>query len=428
LFSNGLSADRARIGAAARAADAARVACRMNLCVPARAPEVSTLPPASLHPVPYWRLSAFYFAYFAQVGAAAPYFSLYLASLGLAAAQIGVLLSLGQLMRIVGPSFWGWVADRTGQRARIVTITLAFGAACFAGFFFVDSFWGLFALLLAIGFFTSASMPLTESLTLSHLRGAISRYGTIRLWGSVGFILTVTLVGYALDTQPVASLLWMVLAAYALGWLCALAVPDAHVASGHAAPEPVWSILRRPEVAGLLGACFLMNLAHGPLYAFFSLYLVDHGYSKSMVGWMWSVGVIAEIIVFLLMPALLQRYSLSGILLVCFAATALRFLMIGWGVDSVPVLFAAQLLHGLSFGAYHAAAVTAIHRWFQGAHQVRGQAIYLSVSFGAGGVLGSVLAGVAWDSVGPAWTFSAAALAAIGGYVLLQWKVRPSRI
>lgn len=378
-------------------------------------------------PVPYWRLSAFYFAYFAYVGALSPYFSLYLASLGLTAAQIGVLLSLGSLMRVIGPNFWGWVADRTQRRARIVAFTLALGGACFAGFFFVRSFWGLFALLLATGFFGSASMPLTESLTLSHLRGAISRYGSIRLWGSVGFILTVTLVGYALDALQVASLLWIVLATYALGWACALAVPDA-VSGGHAAPEPVWSILRRPEVAALLGACFLMNLAHGPLYAFYSLYLVDHGYSKAEVGWMWSIGVIAEIMVFLLMPALMRRYSLSAILLLCFAATAARFLMIGWGVDSAPILFAAQLLHALSFGAYHAAAVAAIHHWFQGAHQVRGQAIYLSVSFGAGGVLGSALSGMAWDSIGPAWTFSAAALAALTGFALLQWKLRPVQI
>ena len=377
--------------------------------------------------VPYWRLSAFYFAYFAQVGAAAPYFSLYLASLGLAAAQIGVLLSLGQLMRVVGPNFWGWISDGSGQRVRIISVTLACGAVCFTGFFFVTSFWGLFALLLALGFFTSASMPLTESLTLAHLRGAISRYGSIRLWGSVGFIVTVTLVGYALDALPIASLLWMVLATYTLSWICALVVPDAP-SGGHAAPEPVWAILRRPEVAALLAACFLMTLAHGPQYAFFSIYLVDRGYSKAAVGWMWTYGVVAEIIVFLLMPVLMRRYSLTGILLVCFAATVVRFLMIGWGVGSAPVLFAAQLLHGLSFGAYHAAAVTLIHRWFQGAHQVRGQAIYLSVSFGAGGVLGSMLSGLGWDSIGPAWTFSAAALAALAGYMLLHWKVRPACI
>lgn len=379
-------------------------------------------------PVPYWRLSAFYFAYFAYVGAVAPYFSLYLASLGLAAAQIGVLLSLGSMTRVFGPNFWGWVADRTQRRARIISLTLALGGACFAGFFFVRSFWGLFALLLATGFFSSASMPLTESLTLSHLRGAVSSYSSIRLWGSVGFILTVTLIGYALDGLPVASLLWMVLATYALGWACALAVPNARAGGGHAEPGPVWNILRRPEVAALLGACFLMSLAHGPLYAFYSIYLVGHGYSKSAVGWMWTVGVIAEIMVFMLMPALTRRYSLSLILRVCFAATALRFLMIGWGVDSVAVLFAAQLLHALSFGAYHAAAVTAIHHWFKGAHQVRGQAIYTSVSFGAGGMCGSALSGIGWDSLGAAWTFSAAGFAALAGYALLQWKVRPAHI
>ena len=379
-------------------------------------------------PVPYWRLSAFYFAYFSYVGVISPYFSLYLASLGLAAAQIGVLISLGSLMRVIGPNFWGWIADRTQRRARIIGLTLALGGICFAGFFFVRSFWGLFALLLATGFFGSASMPLTESLTLSHLRGAVSSYGSIRLWGSVGFIFTVTLVGYALDALPVAGLLWMVLATYALSWVCALAIPDAAVAARQVAPEPVWTILRRPEVAALLGACFLMSIAHGPLYAFYSIYLVDHGYSKAAVGWMWSIGVIAEILMFLLMPAWMRRHSLSAILRVCFAATAARFLMIGWGVDSVPVLLAAQLLHGLSFGAYHAAAVTAIHHWFQGAHQVRGQAIYLSVSFGAGGVLGSACSGLGWGSIGPAWTFSAAAFAALGGYGLLQWKLRPAHI
>ena len=400
----------------------------MNPCISTSAPETFAVSPPSSQPVPYWRLSAFYFAYFAQVGAAAPYFSLYLASLGLAAAQIGVLLSLGQLMRVVGPNFWGWVADRHGQRVRIIRLTLACGGLCFAGFFFADTFWGLFALLLMLGFFTSASMPLFESLTLAHLRGAISGYGVIRVWGSVGFIVTVTLVGYALDTLPVASLLWMVLLTYALSWVSSLFVTETSSVGGHAETEPVWTILRRPEVMALLAACFLMTLAHGPQYAFFSIYLVDHGYSKAAVGWMWTYGVIAEIVVFLLMPALMRRYSLTFILLVCFAATALRFLMTGWGVGSTLVLFLAQLLHGLSFGAYHAAAVAVIHRWFQGAHQVRGQAIYLSVTFGAGGVLGSLLSGLGWESIGPAWTFSGAALAALAGFVLMYWKVRPAHI
>ena len=379
-------------------------------------------------PVPYWRLSAFYFAYFAYVGAVTPYFSLYLASLGLDPAKIGILLALGSLTRVVGPNFWGWLADRAQRRARIIALTLALGGICFTGFFFVRSFWWLFALLLATGFFASASMPLTESLTLSHLRGAVSSYGSIRLWGSIGFILTVTLIGYALDLLHVSSLLWMILGTYALGCACALALPDVSGTETRVDAGPVWNIVRRPEVAALLGACMLMSLAHGPLYAFYSIYLVGQGYSKAAVGWMWTIGVVAEIIVFLLMPALMRRYPPQLILRVCFAAAAARFLMIGWGVHSVPLLFVAQLLHGLSFGAYHAAAVTTIHRWFQGTHQVRGQAIYMSASFGVGGVLGSSLSGVCWDAIGPAWTFSGAGIAALAGYVLLHWKVRTVQI
>jgi PPP family 3-phenylpropionic acid transporter len=378
--------------------------------------------------VPYWRLGAFYFAYFAHVGAFAPYFSLYLASLGLAAVEIGVLLSLGNVTRLVGTNFWGWAADRTHRRARIIRITIALAALCFAGFLYFGSFWAMFALLLIVGFFSSASMPLTESLTLSHLRGNPGGYGRIRLWGSVGFIVTVMLIGYALDYVPVANLIWMVLAAMALTWVCSLFVPDAPAAAGHAEAGPVSAILRRPEVAALLGASFLMNLAHGPQYAFFSLYLVDHDYSKALVGWMWTFGVIAEIIVFLMMPALMRSYSLPGILQVCFVATAVRFLMIGWGVDSVATLVAAQLLHGLSFGAFHAAAIAMIHRWFRGEHQVCGQAIYLSVSFGAGGMLGSLLSGYAWESIGPAWTYSAAAGAAFAGYALLRWKLHAAQV
>ena len=378
--------------------------------------------------VPAGRLSAFYFAYFAYVGAVAPYFSLYLASLGLAAAQIGVLLSLGSLTRVLGPNVWGWAADRSGQRARLLVLTLALACAGYAGFFFVRSFWGLFVMLLITGFFTSAAMPLAESITLAHLRGAVHRYGSIRLWGSVGFILTVTSIGYALDALPVASLLWMMLATAAMSWGCALFIPDALFDSRRAEVEPVGRILRRPEVAALLGACCLMSVAHGPLYAFYSIYLVAHGYTKAAVGWMWTVGVVAEIAVFMLMPRAMQRWSIASILRVCFAATTLRFLMIGWCVESVPILFCAQVLHGLSFGAYHAAAVTAFNRWFEGANQVRGQAIYLSVSFGAGGMAGSALSGVAWETMGAAWTFSAAAMAALAGYLLLRCKVHAAGV
>jgi len=169
----------------------------------------------------------------------------------------------------------------------------------------------------------------------------------------------------------------------------------------------------------LLAACFFMSVAHGPLYTFYSIYLADHGYSKATVGMLWSLGVVAEIGVFLLAPRIFARWSTGAVLVCSFACAVLRFAAIGWGVESLPVLVAAQLLHAGSFGSYHAAALGQVSRWFPGGRRSRGQALYMSLSFGAGGMVGGLGAGLAWDSIGPAWTFTAASVCAALGLILV---------
>ena len=151
--------------------------------------------------IPYWRLSGFYFFYFAFVGAMAPYWSLYLRSLRFDAFQIGVLMSLLQVMRIFAPNLWGHVADRTGRRVAIVRLTAAVSLVSFTGVFFGTGFWWLFAVMSFISFFWSASLPLVEANTLSHLGERSDRYGLVRLWGSIGFILVVVGLGTLLDQK-----------------------------------------------------------------------------------------------------------------------------------------------------------------------------------------------------------------------------------
>jgi len=134
--------------------------------------------------------------------------------------------------------------------------------------------------------------------------------------------------------------------------------------------------------------------------------------------------VVCEIGVFLLMPRLLQRYSLRQILLATFALAFIRFLMIGWGVGSLAVVILAQVLHAGTFGAYHSASVETVHRFFKGKHQAKGQGLYNSLSFGAGGTLGGLYSGYAWESAGPEITFSLAAACALAGFLLLYWRLR----
>ncbi len=380
------------------------------------------------HALPYWRLSGFYFFYFAFVGAMSPFWGLYLKSLDFTAFQIGILMSLLQVMRIFAPNIWGWLSDHTGKRVAIVQIAAVLSLAAYVGVFFGTSFLWLFAIMALLSFFWSASLPLVEATTLSHLGERTEKYGRIRLWGSVGFIVAVVGLGYILDFVPIRFLLWAVLGMMVGLALFARFIPEARVTPHHTDHMPAWHVIKQPVVLAFFAASFFNAAAHGPYYTFYSIYLVDHGYSKSSVGWLWALGVISEILVFLWMPRLMRRFSLRQILLASFALGVLRFLVIGWGIGWIGLVLAAQLLHAATFGSYQAASIEVIHRLFRGRHQAKGQALNNSLSFGAGGTLGGLYAGYTWDILGPELTFSIAAACAAIAFLLVLWTLKPDAI
>lgn len=375
--------------------------------------------------LPYWRLSAYYFCYFAFVGAFSPYFTLYLKALSFSATDIAVLMSLMQVMRVLAPNLWGWLAEHLGVRLPIVRLSALMSLAGFSVFFFTDSFAGIFLGMALMSFFWSASLPLIESVTFAHLGTQGHRYGSVRAWGSVGFIVAVIGLGVVLDWLPIMAVLWGTASVLASIFLCSLAVPEAVRPLAHSASASLGDTLRRPEVKALLGACFLMSAAHGAFYVFFSILLVDHGYGKAMVGGLWALGVVSEILVFMFMPRLMRHYSLRAILLFAFSCAVLRFALTGWGVASAALVAFAQVLHGATFGAYHAAAIAAVNRWFAGRLQARGQALYGSLSFGAGGMLGGLVSGLGWETIGPAWTFTLGSGFALAGLLWLVWGWQP---
>jgi len=376
-----------------------------------------------MHALPYWRLSGYYFFYFAFNGAFLPYFGLYLQSIRFSAWDIGVLMSLMQVMRLFGPSLWGWLADRSGRRAPIVRFAGLVSLLGFMAFFWLRDFAGMMLAMGMLAFFWSAALPLVEALTFNHLRDASGDYSRIRLWGSIGFILAVLGTGAWLDHVAIDRLLW-------LSWLLlvgifgvALTLPEARPAT-HAGPAPsILGLLREKRVQALFLACFAMSAAHGAFYIFFSIHLTDHAYSNTQVGLLWSLGVVAEILVFMRMAPLLRRFSLRAILLACFLAAVVRFVVIGWGVESAVLMIFAQILHGLTFGAYHASAIAAVNQWFPGRAQARGQALYSSVSFGAGGLVGGMISGWSWEALGSPLTFGISSGFALAGLLLIACGV-----
>lgn len=368
---------------------------------------------------PYWRLSSFYFFYFAFIGAYNSYFGLYLQSLEFSALMIGVVISMMQIMRIFAPYLWGSLADRWGRRTPLIRLSVTMGLLCFIPLFFIERFTPMLAVIAVLALFWSAALPLTESLTLEHLRTQPERYGRIRLWGSLGFIVVVATVGNVLDYTPAVAVLWSCVVLLAGTALAAMLMPETQVRHASHAAEPLLPLLKRPEVKCVLAACFFMSVAHGPLYVFYSIHLVDHGYSKTAVGLLWALGVVAEIVVFIYMPQILHRWSLRGLFLFSFAAAGLRFLLIAWGVESLLLVLFAQILHGATFGVCHATAMSALNRWFDPRHQGRVQGLYGSASFGAGGLVGSLISSWLWQPVGAGWVYSFAAVAGVCGLLLI---------
>ena len=373
--------------------------------------------------LPYWRLAGVYFFYFAYLGAFAPYFSLYLNSLGIAAAGIGTIMALPQLVRIVAPHLWGWLADHGGHRLRVARICTAIGTAVFCGLFAAQGFEALFAVVLLMSFFLSAALPQVELTTLSHLGKHSAEYGRVRVWGSIGFIAAVLIVGYVLDVLPITVLLWIMLAILAGVVVLLMLVPEAPQDAQAHAHTPIAHVMREPQVIALIVACALMAVAHGPYYTFYSIHLVGYGYTKGAVGWLWSLGVICEIAIFFWMAHLFRACTLRQVLIASFGLAAIRFAVIASCADNLALLLFAQTLHAASFGSFHAAALGYVHRFFRGRNQARGQAIYTSLTFGLGGTLGGLYAGYAWEHFGAVIAFSGAALCAFAGMLILWWRL-----
>lgn len=368
---------------------------------------------------PALALSGYYFAYFAYVGAYSPYITLYLKDLGLAATQIGVLYAIPQVMRIFGPNAWGALADRSGAPVAILRLATVLALACFCLLYFGSTFAWVFAVLVGVHFFTSAQMPVVEALTLNEVRDAPGRYGRIRVWGSVGFIAAVLGLGALLDLASPRAVLHVVSGLLFLTIIAAWLVPHGTGGRSAASRGPVGPILRRAEVRAFLCAGALNAFAHAALYTFYSIYLADHDYSKTTIGIMWALGVAIEIGVFQAMPQIMCRFDPATLFFSTFVVCVVRFLIIGWCVDYWWLLVLAQLMHASTFAIYHASAVSLVGRYFGAENQARGQALYISLSFGAGGFAGGIVSGAMWERAGPAWTYTLSAVAGALGVVLL---------
>jgi PPP family 3-phenylpropionic acid transporter len=346
---------------------------------------------------PFAALSA---SYFAHIGFFNPYLPLWLQEMGFGLVAISVLTSVQSATRLFAPYAWGWLSDRSGERVKLLRYGATVALLCSLGLWFNLGFVGLLVVLLLMFVHTSSMMPMSEA-AMAHLvtQGGVfdaKRYGRVRLWGSIGFLVTVLAAGawfehHGMSGFPAWTLGTLVAVTVSVWWLPDVKEPPHH----HAAPkQAVWGLLRQPQVAWLFTAMFCHVLAHIFIYVFFSLYLDNLGYSKTMIGVLWAVSVVVEIAWFFTQGRWLPLLSLTAWLVLAAVLTTARMaLTAGWPLV-LPLLLLAQMTHAITFAAHHTVCMALISHHFPGQLRGRGQALYTVIAYGVPGVLGGLGGGL----------------------------------
>ena len=369
-------------------------------------------------------LALTYLFYFGHMGVIAPYLGVFLDGRGLPSTAIGELMAIMTIARLIAPNLWAAVADKSGNGLQIIRIGCVLALATFVVLFYVDGFWGIaMCMAFSFGFWTSV-IPQLEPLTLHEVKGDSARYSRVRLWGSIGFICMSVTGGLLIDIYGSEVVLVCSTLMLSLLLMISFILRDTRVHhKAEARDGSVWQkVFTQPFLVFIFMAT-LLQMSFGTYYGFFALYMRDLGYTGQQTGWFISLGVIAEIFVFLVAGKMLARVGVKYALILCMLATMLRWIILAEWADYMVAIMLSQSIHALSFGFAHATSMQFIHHHFGKHFQNQGQALYVSISFGLGGSIGSFVAGQFWaQGTGSyvAWWISAAiaVVGAMAGFLL----------
>jgi len=205
----------------------------------------------------YWRLSAFYFFYFASLGGLLPYWSLYLHTIGFDAQAIGELIAIILATKIIAPNIWGWIADHTGRHIALVRLTSFLAALSFLGVLLAgDSYLWLALIMALFSFFWNAALPQFEATTFALLGTKAHHYSHIRLWGSIGFIVTVALFGWLFQYVSITLLPLLLVGLFIGIWVTTLLIPEKITVQQSIAPQSFYQVLKNPTIIALFLSVF----------------------------------------------------------------------------------------------------------------------------------------------------------------------------
>jgi len=365
------------------------------------------------------RMSVFYFAVFLSAGLYLPFWPVWLESRGLGPVEIGLLYAIGRFTRILTNPLIAHVVDRRGDRRKPMVLLSLGATVAFAAYELCSEMWQFALVAVVVGAMWGTINPLGDSLALVNARQGRLNYGRVRLWGSISFILATLAGGQILDVWPESAIFWSLLATFAVVTVVCLITPDTRVEAPPVQSNVFrvfWRLMSEPRFALFILASALLQTSHLVVYIFGTLHWRDAGIDDFIIGVLWAEGVVAEIVLFSFGAALTARFGAAGLLMMAAVAGVMRWPLLAFSTD-LSVLFVAQALHGVTFGAAHLGAMAFLSRAIPPSLSATAQTLHGAVALGVASAVISPMLGGLYESWGGGAFYTMTLLSLAGGVV-----------
>lgn len=371
------------------------------------------------------RFQLFYMVQFAGIAIFMPYVALYLSDIGLPGRQVGILLGLMPLSIFLLQPFWGLLSDIYGLRRSVLTIGCLGVALSVVVFGLTTAFSQLFIIILVMSAMRAPIVPTSTALALDYLEkeNRPNDFGTLRLWGSIGFILTSLIIGgFIVDSSLKYIIVLYSLDLFILTAL-SLTLPDAPLSRGANWREGLVLLKHEPVLATFLLGVLFVGMTVGIVNQYLAVYLDDIQASGLIIGVAMAISALPEVPLMALVPTMILRWGVTTVFIAGIAVLPARWFLYTI-IDNPLLVIPTQLLHGISMTSILVVGVIYVDRLLARRWRTTGQAIYTATQFGIGPSIGLFIAGYLYEygGVKPIWVFCA--VVGLAGLAIVIWSAR----
>jgi PPP family 3-phenylpropionic acid transporter len=366
-----------------------------------------------------------YVAYFAAIGAFYPYVPIYYRSLGLDLGSVGLLAAIFSASALVGSPLWGAVGDRFGRSRAVLLIPASLAAAAFGLLSSVTGMWALGLAAAAASFAMSGVSPVLDARALETIPDDRSRFGRLRVWGSISFIASALFVGWLTDQAGIRSLFIVLIVTLLATGLIGLGLRSQSAEAVLPRLDGLAAVLRSSVLMRFIAVALVVWSANSAINAFFSIHLVQIGAPQTLVGWAWAIGAAVEVPIMFAFPALSQRLGLERLIVIGAALFVTRAAVVSLITDPLFATF-TMVFHGAAFALVLIGGVAYVSQHAPTGAAAAAQGVLSAMIFGLAMIIGPELGGQLASRLGLQGMFMVAGIAGGVGVIGLAWLLAPA--